>query len=79
MSMYALWLYDTITGNSYLSTSDDQDFVGIESRFDGYGGPVKPSSKRSTLNPNKILVVAIYPPAPVRCYTLLEKKKDRIQ
>ena len=31
-----MWKDDEITGGSYLSTSYDQDFIGIESRFDGY-------------------------------------------
>ena len=31
MGLYVMWLYDAITGGSYLSTSHDQDFVGIES------------------------------------------------
>ena len=36
MGMYALWKDDAITGSCDLSTSYDQDFIGIESRFDGY-------------------------------------------
>ena len=30
-----MWKDDEITGSCDLSTSYDQDFVGIESRFDG--------------------------------------------
>ena len=31
-----MWLYDAITGGSYLSTSHDEDTARVESRFDGY-------------------------------------------
>ena len=31
-----MWQDDAITGSCDLSTSDYEDFVGIESRFDGY-------------------------------------------
>ena len=31
-----MWKDDEIAGSSDLSTSHDEDFVGIESRFDGY-------------------------------------------
>ena len=30
MGLYAMWLYDEIAGCSDLSTSYDQDFIGIE-------------------------------------------------
>ena len=36
MDLCSLWKDDAITGSCDLSTSDHEDVVGIESRFDGY-------------------------------------------
>ena len=35
LGMYAMWKDDAITGGSDLSTSNDKDFVGIESESFG--------------------------------------------